>query len=58
MGTQRELFETNQTKWVETVWLSIPTAVRQEISALLAQMARAAVGGSKHAEGGKEVSDE
>lgn len=58
MGTQRELFETNQTKWVETVWLSIPTAVRQEISALLAQMARAAVGGRQQAKEGEEVSDE
>lgn len=43
MATQRELFETNQTTWVERVWLSIPTAVRQEILALLAQMARAAM---------------
>lgn len=58
MGTQRELFETNQTKWVETVWLSIPTAVRQEICAILARMGRAAVDGKKQAEGGKEVSDE
>ena len=58
MGTQRDLFETNQTKWVETVWLSIPTAVRQEIFAILARMGRAAVGGKKQTEAGKEVSDE
>lgn len=58
MATQRELFETNQTTWVERVWLSIPTGVRQEILALLAQMARAAIGGRQQAEGDREVSDE
>ena len=58
MATQRELFETNQTTWVQRVWLSMPTAVCQEILALLAQMARAAIGGRQPAEGDKEVSDE
>ena len=58
MATQRELFETNQTTWVERVRLSIPTALRQEILALLAQMARAAIGGRQPAEGDTEVSDE
>lgn len=58
MATQRELFETNQTTWVERMWLSIPIALRQEILALLAQMARAAIGGRQPAEGDKEVSDE
>jgi len=58
MATQRELLETNQTTWVERVWLSIPTAVRQEILALLAQTARAAIGGRQQAEGDREVSVE
>jgi len=58
MATQRELFETNQATWVERVRLSIPTAVRQEILTLVAQMARAAIGGRQPAEGDKEASDE
>jgi hypothetical protein len=58
MATQRELFETNQTTWVQRVRLSIPTALRQEVLALLAQMARAAIGRRQPAEGDKEVSDE
>jgi hypothetical protein len=58
MGMQRELFESKQTKWVQTVWSSIPIAVRQEICDILARMGHEAVDGNKRAKGGKEVSDE
>jgi hypothetical protein len=52
METQPELFETNQTAWVQEVWRSIPTTVRQEITAVLAQMASAAIGAAQRVKGG------
>lgn len=58
MGKQRELFKIDQPKWVEKVWRSIPTAVRVEITAILAQMGRTAVGDRKQAEEFKEEDDE
>lgn len=58
METQPELFETNQTAWVQEVWRSIPTTVRQEITAVLAQMARAAIGTTQWVKRGKGARDE
>jgi hypothetical protein len=52
METQPELFETNQTAWVQEVWRSIPTTVRQEITTVLAQMASAAIGAAQRVKGG------
>jgi len=58
MGKQRELFEIDQRKWVEKVWQAMPTTIRLEITAILAQMGRAAVGGRKQAEECKEERNE
>jgi len=58
METQPELFETNQTTWVQEVWRSIPTTVRQEIIALLAQMASGAIGATQGVKPGKGGRDE
>lgn len=57
MGMQGELFVTEPTGWVDRVWPSIPTAIRQEIIAILAKMGKATIEGNVLARGGTDVGD-
>lgn len=59
MERQRELFDIDQRTWVDRLWQSIPTGVRQEAIAILAQMGKMALGEArKRAATPKEVRDE
>lgn len=54
MGRQRELFETQEWRWTETLWKSLQEETREKVVALLGQMGKAKLQAARHASNRKK----